>query len=237
MFRITLAICLLLALPVVAQDNQTKISASFYAFAYSPDHKAVFLPSGDGGAFEEIGLSTANIVGPVSSVVTDGKLTVHSAPVTGDDGKVTHPVIASSTVKGDIRKALVVLFPTPKGDAMRYRCVVLNHDLADFPLGVYRVMNLTDKPIRGAIGKDVVKALPGGVANLALKGTPGSIVPLRFQYYEEERWNRLTESRAAVRNDRRWLLCIYQDPSNGRMNIRSIPDQTKPAADKEAAIP
>ncbi len=230
MIYTTLGLLLLLAASATARES-TKIAASFYAFAYSPGNESVFLPLDAGTNFEEIRLSTANIVGPVACVVIDGKLTVHSKPVTGADGKITNPVIATGTVTGDLKKALVVLFPLPKGNPMKYNCTVLNHDLADFPLGVYRLMNLSNKPVRGAIGKEIVKATPGGIANLTLSGEPGSIVPVRFEYYEKERWNLLTETRAAVRDDRRWLMCIYQDPATGRMNIRSIPDRTKaPAA-------
>lgn len=237
MFHQTLTLLLLLLLfvaPAIAQETSTKISASLYAFAYSPGQESVFLPTGS--AYEEIRLSTANIVGPVTCVVTEGKLTLHSAPVTGDDGKPTHPVIASGNISNDIRKALVVLFPLPKGDPMKYRCIVLNHDLTDFPLGVYRLINFSNKPVRGAIGKEIVRAEPGGIANLTLKGESGSIVPVRFEYYQEKRWNLLTETRAAVRDDRRWLMCIYQDPASQRMNIRSIPDRTKviPAPETDA---
>jgi len=237
MFSKSLALLLLFAAPLIAQESKPKISASFYAFAYSPGDESVFLPSGAGTSFEEIRLSTANIVGPVPCAITDGKLTIHSEPVKGADGKMSNPVIATGSIGADIRKALVVLFPLPESDAMKYRCIVLNHELTDFPLGVYRLMNLSNKPVRGAIGKEIVGAKPGGIANLTLQGEPGAIVPVRFEFYEEKRWNLLTETRAAVRKDRRWLMCIYQDPATGRMNIRSIPDRTKVAPDKETAAP
>jgi len=29
-----------------------------------------------------------------------------------------------------------------------------------------------------------------------------------------------------VRKDRRWLLCVYQEPGTDRINMRSIPDRT-----------
>ena len=119
-----------------------------------------------------------------------------------------------------------MLFPAAADSTDKYRCVVFNHDLTDFPLGVYRLINLSDKPIRGAVGREFVETKPGGVANLALKGEPGAVIPLRFEFFEENRWNLLTESRAAVRKDRRWLMCIYQDPVTGRMNMRSIPDRS-----------
>jgi hypothetical protein len=51
-------------------------------------------------------------------------------------------------------------------------------------------------------------------------------VPVRFEFFDQDRWNLLTETRCAIRKDRRWLTCIYQDPVTRRMNIRSIPDRT-----------
>ena len=223
-----IAMILFSALQVGAQEPPAKVSASFYAFATVPEHQSVMVPSA-AGSFEEVRLSTANIVGPYACVVTDGKITIHSGKTTVENGKVSRPVIASGVIKEGVKKALVVLFPAAAGGAEKYRCLVFNHDLADFPLGVYRLMNLSNKPVRGAVGREVVKAEPGGIANLEMKGDPGQILPVRFEFFENEGWNLLTETRAAVRKDRRWLMCIYQDPSTGRMNIRSIPDRTRPA--------
>ncbi|RYD49290.1 MAG: hypothetical protein EOP85_01910 [Verrucomicrobiaceae bacterium] len=60
---------------------------------------------------------------------------------------------------------------------------------------------------------------------------------MRFEIEKEGRWSRLTETRCAVRKDRRWLLCVYLDPATGRVNMRSIPDRSRllvPATDGEA---
>ena len=216
------------ALQCGAQEPAAKVAASFYAFATVPGQEAVAVPTA-AGSFQEIRLSTANIVGPHACLVTDGKITIHSAKATEENGNASRPVIASGVIKEEVKKALVVLFPAPAGGAEKYRCLVFNHDLADFPLGVYRLINLSNKPVRGAVGREVLKAQPGGIANLELKGEPGNVVPVRFEFFENEGWNLLTETRAAVRKDRRWLMCIYQDPSTGRMNIRSIPDRTRTA--------
>jgi len=211
-----------------AQEASSKVSASFYAFATVHGHQSVMVQSG-AASFQEISLSSANIVGPHACVVIDGKITIRSAKAAGENSGVARPVIASAVIKEGIEKALVVLFPAPAASTEKYRCLVFNNDHTDFPLGVYRLINISNKPVRGAVGRQVVKAEPGGVANLELKGEPGSIMPVRFEFFEEGGWNLLTETRAAVRNDRRWLMCIYQDPSTGRMNIRSIPDRTRPA--------
>lgn len=220
----TLALCLLVPGLLRAAEPLPKIPASFYAFDYAAGHETVNIRTAADG-FEEIRLSKANIVGPVNSVAVDGALTIHSKPKTVD-GKVTHPLIGTVKVPAGIQRALVVMFPDSKNVATPYRCIALNHDLKDFPLGVYRLMNVSPHPVRGSVARDYIEAKPGGVANLEPKGEPGAIVPVRFEFFDKGRWNLLTETRAAIRKDRRWLTCVYQDPVTGRMNIRSIPDRT-----------
>lgn len=221
-----LTIMLFALLPAGAQEPAVKVSASFYAFSTVADHQVVKVRNG-ATSFEDVRLSTANIVGPHTCVIADGKITIHTSTAEVRNGKPMHPVIALGAIKEGMKKVLVVLFPAPPGGTDKYKCLVFNHDFADFPLGVYRLINLSNKPVRGAVGREVVRANPGSIGNLQLKGQPGDIVPVRFEFLEEERWNLLTETRAAIRNDRRWLMCIYQDPTSGRMNIRSIPDRTR----------
>lgn len=222
-FKALALVCLCPA-SLLAQEPEQKIPASFYAFDYVSGHETINIQSG-AETFEEVRLSKANIVGPMSAVAAGGMFRIHSKPVTVE-GKVTHPVLSTAPLPAGIKRALVVLFPDPKNPKEPYRSLVFDHDLKDFPLGVYRLINLSPRPVRGSIARDYVEAKPGGIANLQPKGEPGDIVPVRFEFYDKDRWNLLTETRCAIRRDRRWLTCIYEDPATGRMNIRSIPDRT-----------
>lgn len=218
-----LAIIPHLAAVLTAAESLPTIHTSFYSFAYVPGYEKVRVMTGP-EAFEEIQLSTANIVGPVSAAAVNGSLRICDEPLTVE-GKITHPVLSTALLPQGIKRALVILFPAAKGAKEPYRSLVLNHDLQDFPLGVYRLINISPHPIRGAIARNYIEAKPGGIANLEPAGEPGAIVPVRFEFFDQGRWNLLTETRCAIRKDRRWLTCIYQDPVTGRMNIRSIPDR------------
>lgn len=219
-----LALICLCPASLFAQEQDQKIPASFYAFDYVAGHETVEIQTG-ANAFEEVPLSTANIVGPITAITAGGMLRIHAKPVTVE-GNVTHPVLSTTKVPAGISRALIVLFPDPKNTKEPYRSRVFDHDLKSFPLGVYRLINLSPYPIRGAIARDTVAAKPGAIANLEPKGEPGTIVPVRFEFFDKNRWNLLTETRCAIRKDRRWLTCIYADPATGRMNIRNIPDRT-----------
>jgi hypothetical protein len=236
MYLKTLALLLSISGVLCAAEPTPKISASFYAFSYVTGHESVAIRTGPEG-FEEIRLSKANIVGPVNAATVEGTLMIHSKPVS-IEGKATHPVIGSVKTPADLRRVLVVLFPDANNTATPYRCILLNHDLKDFPFGVYRMMNVSPHPVRGSVARQYVEAKPGGMADLEPMGEPGAIVPVRFEFFDKGRWNLLTETRAAIRKDRRWLTCVYQDPVTGRMNIRSIPDRTNgvtPATNPDAS--
>jgi hypothetical protein len=213
-----------LAAVLGAAEPLPQVVASFYAFGYVPGHEKVQIMTG-ADTYQEVQLSTANIAGPVKAVAVNGAVRICDKPVTAE-GKITHPPLATAKLPTGIQRALVILFPAAKDSKEPYRCLVLNHDLKDFPLGVYRMINISPHPIRGAIARDYVEAKPGGVANLEPAGEPGAVVPVRFEFFDQDRWNLLTETRCAIRKDRRWLTCVYQDPVTGRMNIRSIPDRT-----------
>ncbi len=216
---------LLAALSLQAAEPPAKIPASFYAFDYVPGHESVFVRSGE-AAYDEIRLSKANIIGPISTVFMQGQLLINSKPETGADGKTTYPVLATAKLPAGLKRALVVLFPNAADSPPGYRTLVVDHDSTTFALGSYRMINLAPYPVRGAVAEVQVEAKPGGIANLTPKGEPGDIVPVRFEYFDNDRWNGLTETRAAIRKDRRWLMFVYKDPDSGRMNIRTIPDRT-----------
>lgn len=212
-----------LSAALLTAQEQTKVATYFYAFDYVSGREELMVPTGP-DTFQQTQLSKANIIGPMDVVLTDGVLSLYDKKPTAE-GQAARSLLASATYPAGLANALVVLFPADRDDKLPYRALVLNHDVQNFPLGVYRMINISPHPVRGVIGKSMIESKPGSVGNLKPEGAPGAIVAMRFEYFSEDRWNLLTETRCAVRHDRRWLTCIYKDPSTGRMNIRSIPDR------------
>lgn len=223
-----------LALPLHAAPDQRDIDASFYCFKYVPGLETIGISAGE--TLKPVRLSTANITASERLTVVDGVASLRGKSV-ADDAKHPDPVVGKVKIPGHIRKALIVLLPSPADSPEPYHCLVLDQDNREFPLGTYRIINFSPFPIRGAIGKSYIEAKSGGITGLALQGEAGTVLPARFEFSENSsKWNRLTETRCAVRNDRRWILCVYQDPVTKRMNMRSIPDRTTivAAADETA---
>lgn len=206
-------------IPSLRAAQETRIvEASFYCFQYTPGAETIQIVNGD--REQPVRLSTANISKPVL------------LQVTGEDAVVQQRVgdklvpAARLKVPADVSKALVVLVPSPSGSTEPYRGRALDYSQDHFPLGTYQLLNISGTPVRGAIGRSFAEVKPGALGGIELQGDNGTVQGVRFEFLESGKWSRLTETRCAVRRDRRWLVCVYQDPATQRMNMRSIPDRS-----------
>lgn len=213
---------LLLALALPLQAAPRNIDVSFFCLKYVAGQETIHLTKQAGS--EAVRLSTANMTEPVTIPIEGNQAVFLRTPLA--DPKALPALAAKVTIPENVDKALVILVPNPAGTAEPYHAVLVDHGHR-FPLGTYRVVNFSRKAIRGAIGRAYIEAASGGMTDLELKGEAGAVQGVRFEFQDEGRWNRLTETRCAVRKDRRWLLCVYQDPVTRRMNMKSIPDRTR----------
>jgi hypothetical protein len=212
-----------------AQQQPPKISASFYCFRYAKGLEDVYVRTGD-AAFKKIELSTANMIGPIPVVVEKGFVAVHTIATDGE-GKTIYPVAGRAKV-GVLRKPLVILFPGAKGAKLPYDVLMLDRSEARFPLGSYKFVNLATFPIRAAIGKSILKLNPGGVKTLKPKGSPGQMINVIFEFHDGKQWRPMTQTRWAIRPDKRILSCAYLDPTDKRVKLRAIPERLVPPAPK-----
>ncbi|MBK1825780.1 hypothetical protein [Haloferula rosea] len=220
MIRI-LAITLFLSAIAHAQAPQ-KTSASFYCFRYADELEDVFVRTG-AEVYQKVELSTANMLGPLEVVISEGSVFVHRED-TDAEGKTIYPPVGKISLRG-IDKPLIVLFPGKEADPLPYRGVTIDRDNAKFPMGSYQFMNLSPYAMRGLVGKVRIDAKPGEVTNLKPQGEPGQMQQVTFEYLDGEIWKTMTKTRWAVRDDRRNLMCAYLDPKSQRVKLRSIPER------------
>lgn len=211
----TLTAILALGSPFAAMAEDRTVEASFYCFKYAPGAETIQVA--EGGGAKAIRLSTANITGKVQLAVKDGEAVIQRGDKTVAAARVKIPK--------NFKKALVVLVPSPAGSAEAYRAFAIDYGRERFRPGTYRLVNVSKKAVRGAIGKSYAEVKSGDTGDLELKGEEGATQGVKFEFHEGGKWNRLTETRAAVRRDRRWLVLVHEDPVTQRMNLRSIPDR------------
>lgn len=215
------------ALPLAAAPEvPSTIHVSIYCFRYAPGLDTIHLRD-KGGGFVKTELSTANIVGPRQVIIDNGTVTLHRQE-TAADGAATYPVIGRVRVPDACPRALLLLLPAAKDAEFPYRGLAFAHTDRDFPLGTMKIVNLSPYPIRGAMGDDTVSVASGRIVDFKPGGEPGVSLPVLFQFQREDRWQRMAATRWTLRDDRRLLMCVYEDPANGRMYLRSIPDRTLP---------
>ncbi|BCU78085.1 hypothetical protein [Luteolibacter sp. LG18] len=204
--------------PLHAAPEVRTVEASFYCFQYAPGAETLEIVSSDHQ--QPVRLSTANISKPVMLQVSGDEAVIQR--------RVGDQLVPAARVKvaADIAKALVVLVPAASGSTESYRARAIDYSQDRFPLGTYQLLNISGTPVRGAIGPSYAEVKPGAIGGIALQGENGTVQGVRFEFLETGKWSRLTETRCAVRRDRRWLVCVYQDPSTQRMNMRSIPDRS-----------
>lgn len=218
-----LLVAVLACLPLAASAEPPPTAAiSVFCFRYAGDLQSLLVKSG-AESTETVELSTANLVGPVKAVVEDGAVLFFQKPA--GEGAAPRPAAAVKLPVGCTR-AVVVLVPAAQGEALPYRGFAFSHENRAFPMGSMKIVNLSPYPVRWNIGGEVMGLRPGGVEGFRPKGEPGSNQNVVFQVEKDGRWLPLTTTRWAVRDDRRYLMCVYEDPATKRMGLRSIPDRT-----------
>lgn len=202
------------------------VNVYLYAAEYAKEHKTVYLAKPSAGYYE-VGLSNANIYGPFQSKVSeDGRLWLcqKQTPPPEMETKLEYiyPAIAEVKIPSSMSEPLLVLVPA-EGE-MRYKALVLDRSVTDFPMGSYKLVNFSSRNLRGVIGKTLTRVSAWNVTTFnPSKANDDDRLQVQFQYKEGDRWFTFGSTTWSIRADKRTLLCAYISPDTGRMKIRGIP--------------
>lgn len=204
-----------------------KVGAYFYTMDYADQDREILLPSSKDD-YEKISLSTANIYGPYKTTLTkENKLFLcdkNPLPIDQQkDAPFTHPIIANIQIPSNIKEPLIILIPSKK--SMKYEALVVERSVTDFPMGSYRMINFTNRNIRGMVGNTKVQIKPWKQAffNPTKDSDNSNRYKVIFQFEENERWQTFGATTWTKRLNKRTLLFSYISPDNGKMKIRAIP--------------
>lgn len=169
MFRSPLALLLCLALPSLAQGNR-KVSLRTLCFSHVEGVQKVFTTGSETGTSAEVPLYTETFSLPVEVVAIDGKLTFSLAAPTPGQPKEAVPALPAVKCPEGAR-ILCLFLPNPGKKGQPYQVVALADDLASFPLGSIKLMNLTPAILRFDLGEHAgakgVTVAPGKTGLLA----------------------------------------------------------------------
>jgi hypothetical protein len=133
---------------------------------------------------------------------------------------------------------LFLLVPTGKVSGEVYRCLVLPDDIANFPPGGFRLINMSPTKLRFAMGDEKFEMLPGTIKMLDKIG--GAREDGRFayvaQYQDGAVWNRLSTGFWTRRDRIRSLQVAFRDPQTQRLVMRGY-DDTLVRTNEAKALP
>jgi hypothetical protein len=231
MNRILLTLTLL-ALAGTGAFGQAKkeqaIKVSIYAFAYAKGPETVYLTDKKKEP-EAIRLSNANILGPFKTELNeDGQVLIRSKRQ-NDEGATVYPPIAVVKIPSRVKEPLLILLPTP--GIYPYQALVLDHSVANFPEGSYKLINFSPRDIRGLIGKTKVLVGAKKITSFDPSSNASDQLDVHFQYRRPNDWKTFGRTRWMKEKEKRHLLCAYIDPRTKRMKIRGLPiEKLSPAS-------
>jgi hypothetical protein len=219
---------LLVSLPAIlptahAAGKDKSLTVSIYCMAYADGLKSVFVRSGK-NQYQDITLSTANVVETRGVLVEDGRIVLHGPA--GEDGK--HPVVADAEL-GAIDQPLIVLHPAGADGGLAYHSKAVEMDSKKFPLGSFHLVNLSPHPVRILHDEEVIELQSEDVRIFIPDHSAGDSLSMRMDYKHDDNWLLLSSARWPSRNDRRTLVCFQLDPASKRMNVKSVPLRPNPS--------
>ena len=232
-FLICSALVLLICGVSAQKEKVPTVEVSLYAFEHHRDHRTIFLKSPKNEPYE-IALSRANILGPFKTMTDDkGRVTLRKK-ATNADGETIYPMLTRVTIPAGVKEPLLILIPI-RGDS-GYRSHVVDRSLASFPVGSYKIYNFSPTMIRGLVGKTQVNVSPKKLFAFNPSANVEDLMDVHFQYMNGEVWKTFGRTRWVKVNEKRTLLCVFEDPRTKRMKIRGVSmESIQPLRDRKKA--
>lgn len=219
---VTLVLTLLCLSVLNAEEEKfTKIDISIYTFDYAEKHKTIHFQKPQGEKLEAVRLSTANILGPFSTIMNESRAVSLHTEVINQEGITVYPVIAIAKVPSQIKEPLFIL--SPSDGKYAYQIFVIDSNVDDFPYGSFKMVNFSQHPVRGLVGKTQVYSKPKSITFFNPSDNVTDLLDVHFQYKLTEVWKTFGRTRWVNEKTKRKLLCAYIDQKTERMRIRSLP--------------
>ncbi len=215
-------VCSLMALPSANAEQGTKTAISVFCPIYVDGLKTVFVKGG-ADTYQSLGLSSANVVEAEGAMVEDGRISFHG-PAAADG---VQPLVASVDIAG-MERPLVVLVPSDEASELPFKSRAVDGSLEKFPLGSFKMVNLSPYPVRINVGSRMIEIAVGAESVFSPTVAAGESVAVTIDYNPGNGWQLMSSARWASRKDRRSLVCFEFDKLGKRMNIKSVPLRDHP---------
>ncbi len=166
------------------------------------------------------GLTTAQIV-----TLSNGSLSLFSS-ATIDPEKPLENLVATTTVRDEVKHAILLIVPAPATEKLPYKIMVINDAFNAFPKGESRVLNMTNLPLAVKVGehsKEVAAASFVAIPAVTKVNDMNQAQTIFYQKVNTE-WSLLSERPTQFTKDIRHVFLLYQMPNVEEPQIRTILD-------------
>lgn len=207
---------------LVAQEINTQ-KVGFFAFDAPKYPAEVYVRTKE--AYAKASLAGAATTSPMEVVNPDGIIRLYGEPTLNDEGEPVYPVIGEVKANAKWKEVFVVLNGIIKNDKPRWAGIAFPLTTNDFPDGSIKFVNLSDRPIRGIMGKGKFGIRPGAFETLRFQDPKGSVIGVVFHYQKkgEKKWSRMISTKWVVPDEGRKLLFAFQNPKTGTMMTKTLP--------------
>ncbi|MES2476220.1 MAG: hypothetical protein V4640_10590 [Verrucomicrobiota bacterium] len=224
-------VSLLFAITGVALGQES--SLQIRAVLNDPGKRPTFYLGNPGEGMTELNLAIEGLTEPQTVSISNGSLNLYSTnKVDKDNAKAS--LAATMKVPAGSKSLIVIIFPAAE-QTPPYRMIAVPDDIATFPWGSNKVINLT--PVEFALQLGELKLqLPGGkitdVPKLKNLGDAND-AQTNFYYKQGDQWVVATERRLQYLDDLRRVFVIYKQPKALAPDVRTIQDQKLPVIEAQ----
>jgi hypothetical protein len=180
---------------------------------------------GESAKLERLNLALEGLTTAQTVTLTNGTLSLFSSATIAPE-KPLENLVATTTVRDEVKHAILLIVPAPATEKLPYKIMVINDAFNTFPKGESRVLNMTKLPLAVKIGehsKEVAAASFVAIPAVTKVNDMNQAQTIFYQKVDTE-WSLLSERPTQFTKDIRHVFLLYQMPNVEEPQIRTILD-------------
>lgn len=215
-----------LSLAAQAQEKQAPLPVQIRAVLHDPVHPQADLFFADQtGAIAQINFRPQDLTAPLSILPVNGSLVLYDKAAIDPDNPAAS-MAASATLPPDLKRAIVIVLPSPAGKKPAYRLLVIDDSAKAFPSGESRVLPLVTVETAIQAGEHRLPVNPGKITKVppVTKRDEYNMAQTNFYYKQAESWVPFTERQLQFLEAYRRIFIVHTTPGATQPTVTTIVD-------------
>lgn len=231
-FSLYLTFVFSLPLTILAQKKETAVPIQIRAVLHDPVKPTAELFYTDkSGAILPLNFRPQDLSRPISVLLTNGSLVLYDK-ANVDPEKPEASLAASIKLPASIKKAIILVMPSPAGEKPAYRMLVIDDSTKAFPPGESRIVPLVGVETAVQAGEHRLPISPGKITAVppVKKVNEYNMAQTNFYYKQDEAWVPFTERQLQFLDVCRRIFIIHVTPGAAQPVVSTIVDVSVPAS-------